>query len=236
MNRELTDLSSARVQITIWIKFIQAVEDDFGNMIRYDRVELPFNSGMMETHQGSNFDEIVDGTITHMLTQIENPALANSRFGFDEVLFLDINFHQLTLTRGSSYIPLPDWSAHKMGVINPKNENDEECFKWAVIAGLHYKKIKSHPERISNLRGLAGNYDWSGLEFPVAINKISEFKKNNNVSVNVLGIKGWKIYKCRKSKYNDRKNVNLLLITNGKRRHYTSVKQTISYSTWLQKT
>ena len=33
-----------------------------------------------------------------MKTQIENPALANSRFIFDEVLFTDINFHQLNLT------------------------------------------------------------------------------------------------------------------------------------------
>ena len=33
-----------------------------------------------------------------MKTQIENPALTNSRFVFDEVLFLDVNFHQLDLT------------------------------------------------------------------------------------------------------------------------------------------
>ena len=64
-----------------------------------------------------------------MKTQIENPALTNSSFGFDEVLFLDVNFHQLNLTRGSSYIPLPNWIANKKAVINPKNENDEECFK-----------------------------------------------------------------------------------------------------------
>ena len=28
----------------------------------------------------------------------------------------------------------------KKAVINPKNE-DEECFKWAVIAALHYEEI-----------------------------------------------------------------------------------------------
>ena len=37
-------------------------------------------------HQGSDLDQIVDGMITHMKTQIENPALLNSRFRFDEVL------------------------------------------------------------------------------------------------------------------------------------------------------
>ena len=76
-----------------------------------DRVELAFNSRMTNVHQGSDLEQIVDETITHMMTQIENPALLNSRFRFDEVLFLDINFHWLSLTRGSSYLPLPDWLA-----------------------------------------------------------------------------------------------------------------------------
>ena len=50
-------------------------------------------------HQGSDLDQIVEGMITHMKTQIENPALLNSRLRCDEVLFLDISFHQLNLTR-----------------------------------------------------------------------------------------------------------------------------------------
>ena len=69
-------------------------------------------------HLGSDLDQIVDGMITHMKTQIENPALLNSRFRFDEVLFLDVNFHRLNLTRGSSYLPLPDWIEKKKAIIN----------------------------------------------------------------------------------------------------------------------
>ena len=70
------------------------------------------------------------------------------------------------------------------------------------------------------------NYNWSGLEFPVAINKISKFEKNNNdIVVNVLGIKGKRIYICRNSKHYNRMNVvNLLLIDDGEQRHYTVIK------------
>ena len=70
------------------------------------------------------------------------------------------------------------------------------------------------------------NYNWSGLEFPVAINKVNEFKKNNNdIVVNVLIVKGQRIYICKNSKHYDRKNVvNLLLITDSERRHYTAIK------------
>ena len=78
-------------------------------------------------------NKIVTAMITHMAQQIENPVLSDSKFIFEEVLQTDVDFHRLNLTRGSSYIPLPDWLACKKAIINPRNE-DLECFKWAVIA------------------------------------------------------------------------------------------------------
>ena len=63
-----------------------------------DRVRLLFNSLMTDIFQGSDLNEIVNGTFAHMKTQIKNPALANSRFIFDKVLFMYINFHQMNLT------------------------------------------------------------------------------------------------------------------------------------------
>ena len=134
-----------------------------------------------------------------MKTQIENPALANSRFRFDELLFLDINFHQFNLTRGSSYLPLPGWVSRKGGVNNPRNENTEECFKWAVTAALDYVDTNSHAERIP--------------------------EKKNDVIVNVLGVEEKKVYILRGKKHDYRKKVaNLLLIADSERRHYTLIK------------
>ena len=227
MNRELMDLGSARVQMTPWIRFRQALYDDFGSIIGLNRERLPFSRRMTEIRQGSDLDEMIDEMLAHMKTQIENPALVNSRFVFDEVLYINIDFYQLNLTRCSSYIPLPNWIASKKAVINPKNENDEECFKWAVTAATHYKEIGKDPQCISNIMRNTNNYNWSGLEFPVAINKINEFEKNNDIAVNVLGVKGQKIYICRNSKYHDRKNVaNLLLIESFRSKTSTSTSTT----------
>ena len=36
----------------------------------------------------------------------------------------------------------PNWIVSKKETINPKNEKDNECFKWAIIGGLNYNKIK----------------------------------------------------------------------------------------------
>ena len=101
---------------------------------------------MIEVFPGTDLNELINEMFAHMKTQVENPALVNSRFVFDQVLFLDVNFNKLNLTRGSSYFPLPDWISHKKAVINPWNEEDEECFKWAVLTALHHEDIGSHPE------------------------------------------------------------------------------------------
>ena len=154
---------------------------------------------MTNVYRGSDLDQVVNGMIAKMKTDIENPALLNSRFVFDEALYIDVNFHQLNLTRGSSYLPLPDYIANRKAVINPQND-DEECFKWSVIAADRWMDIGSHPEKVSNLKEFADNYDWSGLEFPVSIKDIGKFGTRNNVSVNVLAVESRDNYIHRKGR------------------------------------
>ena len=120
IKQELKTRTSARIQTTACIRFVR--DDEEGQ----ERVELAFNSLMTSVYRGSESDQIVDGMIANMKFQIENPALLNSRFVFNEFLYLDINFHQLNLTRGISYLLLPDFIAKRKAVINPQNE-DEEC-------------------------------------------------------------------------------------------------------------
>ena len=95
IKRELKTRTSARIQTTAWIRFVR--DDEEGQ----ERVELAVNSLMTSVYRGSEPDQIVDRMIVNMKFQIENPA--NSRFVFDEFLYLDVNFHQLNLMRGSSY-------------------------------------------------------------------------------------------------------------------------------------
>ena len=153
-------------------------------------VEKVFNSKMTEVFQDSNTEELLQNMFAYIKTQIENPKLPKSGFTLDSITQLDTGFHKLRLTRGSSYIQVPEWITKKKAVkINPQNRYDEECFKWGVIASLHHEEIDSHPERITKLQHYEDQYNWQGLEFPVAINKIDKFEKNNeDIAVNVLYI------------------------------------------------
>ena len=214
IKRELKTRTSARIQTTAWIRFVR--DDDEGQ----ERVELAFNSLMTSVCRESETDQIVNGMIANMKFQIENPALLNGRFVFDEFLYLDINFHQLNLMRGSSYLPLPDWLVRKKAIINPHND-DEECFKWSVIAAENVGM--KNPQRVSNLRKFADNYDWSGLKFPVSTKDLRKFETKNNVSVNVLAVEGRDIYIHRKGRRMGR-DINLLLISEDGINHYTAIK------------
>ena len=84
--------------------------------------------------------------------------------------------------------------------------------------------IDSHPERVSNLREFANNYDWSGLEFPVSLKQIGKFEAKNNISVNVLGLEGKDIYILRNSNRSDYREINLLMISEDGINHYTTIK------------
>ena len=151
----------------------------------------------MNVYNLRDMNEIVNEIIAHMKQQIENPALLNSRFVFDKVLHMDVDFHRLNLTRGSSYLLLPEWLARKKVIINPLNE-DQECFKWAVIAALRWENIDRNPQRISKLKKFEADFDWSGIGFPVSFRDIQGFEFRNQISVNILAIEGRQIYICRK--------------------------------------
>ena len=215
LNKETMN-RAVRSQATIWIRFVRD---------EVEQVSLAFNSRMMTVYNLNDKNEIVTAMIEHMAQQIENPALRNSKLVFERVLYMDIDFHRLNLTRGSSYVPLPDWLMKKKAMINPKN-SDMECFKWAVIAAIKWEEIGNNPERISKLKRYEGDFDWSDIEFPVSFRDINKFERNNEIGVNILAIENKKTYICRKGKdYN--RIVNLMLMTdveNPNKKHYIAVK------------
>ena len=215
LNKETTN-RAVRSQATTWIRFVRD---------EVEQVSLAFNSRMMTVYNLDDKSEIVTAMIEHMAQQIENPALRNSKFVFDRVLHMDIDFHRLNLTRGSSYVPLPDWLMKKKAMINPKN-SDMECFKWAVIAAMKWEEIGNNPERVGKLKRYEGEFDWSGLEFPVSFRDINKFERNNEIGVNILAVENKNIHICRKGRDYDR-IVNLMLIANVEnpnKKHYVAVK------------
>ena len=203
---------AVRTQTMTWIRFRKDGE----------LVELAFNSRMANVYNLSDMNEKVNEMIAYMKQQIENPALSNSRFVFDEVLHMDVDFHRLYLMRGLSYLPLPEWLARKKVIINPKNA-DQECFKWAIIAASRWEKINRDPQRISKLKKFKANFNWSGIGFLVSFRDIKGFKFRNQISINILAIEDRQIYICRKGD-NYECTINLILITKNNGKRYIAIE------------
>ena len=99
--------------------------------------------------------------------------MSNSSSMLDKIMHLWINF-ALALTRGSSCIKLPDSIKNKKAPKNPKH--NKRYFKCAFIVILHLEEIRSDPEQILNLTDDEDGYNWNGLEFPLAVQKLGKLK------------------------------------------------------------
>ena len=79
---------------------------------------------------------------------------------------------------------------------------------WAIIIILHREEIGHHPERVTNLWQYI-SYDWSDLEFPVSPRDIHIWERNNNIRVNVLGLRGSNPYMIYNSQFQSQRHLNL---------------------------
>ena len=152
----------------------------------------------------------------------------NERSGwvFDHIVDLRIHINPFQLFSGSSYIPLPPKLAAKKAIINVKNEEDQECFKWAVTSAVFPNK--DHPYRLNKeMRENSEKFDWSGIEFPVsalATNQVDKFENQNNYGINILGYENGELTLIRRSSKLGIPKINLLLISNDETNHYCWIK------------
>ena len=155
--------------------------------------------------------------------------MKGSEFEFDGVNFLYYGFNKISLNRGGSYINSPKWLKDKKSTINPKN-NDDKCFQYAVTLALNLDKIKKDPQRISKIKPFIEQYNWKDIDFPSTSKDWRKLELNNKIALNILYVphntRKINLNKSYKSKHNLTcdKQVILLMITDGEKWHYLTVK------------
>lgn len=151
------------------------------------------------------------------------------------IMHLEVNINQYKCIKGSNYIPLPPSILKKLACINIQN-NDEYCFKWALISALNSVVLNSNrctSYKINNIEdevlvlenGIVLNF--KNLNFPLKINEIKIFEVNNSdISINVFGLDEdnrviGPYYFTQKEKSN---HINLLLLEDVEKSHYIWIK------------
>ena len=108
--------------------------------------------------------------------------MKGSSYIFERIDFLEYHLHKISLNRGSSYIESLEWLHNKGVTINPKNTKDNNCFQYAITAGLNYQNIDCHPERISKIKPFINNHNWKDIEFPSHFKDWRKFECNNKAN------------------------------------------------------
>ncbi|XP_022800154.1 uncharacterized protein LOC111338012 [Stylophora pistillata] len=212
-------------QKNIKIEFIFRCEMVKKNIIT-DEVEMMiayFNSSQKIVFQETDREEIYDECVEKMMESLAEFQRRGSGWVFNRVEGLDLHTVKYTPLKGSSYIKLPKHLANKKAIINMKNK-DDECFKWCVTRALN--PVPSHPEHITKiLKKQAEKFVWDGIEFPMEVKSISRFEKlNPEIGVNVYMYENG-LNPLRVSSRGHAVNVvDLLLITEGDKKHYCLIK------------
>lgn len=66
--------------------------------------------------------------------------------------------------------------------------------------------------------------NYQGVEFPVATKHYGKIEEQNNININVFGYEDKQIYPIYISKQNNENVLNLLLISDGEKKHYVLIK------------
>ena len=118
-----------------------------------------------------------------------------------------------------------------LGWLRGKKEaiiNNDNSFQNALDDALNYQTIKTNPEKISKLKPYINNYNWEGTDFPAGPKDWIKCERNNKtIALNILSIphNTKTIRIAYRSEHNNKrkKQVILLMITDGKKWHYLAV-------------
>ena len=117
-----------RIQISIHVNFISSRDTGETRTIYVwsDNVSIM---------RGSDADNIIKKIFKSFLQnyQEQSKVIKRSDFVFESVELIDYKLHRVRLKRGRSYIKSSKWLENKKAIINPNNENDDECFRWSTI-------------------------------------------------------------------------------------------------------
>ena len=171
----------------------------------------------------SDAGEQLTNSFQQLRNRIEYFQREGSGWQLNKVIKLEIKIADYTPIYGSSYIELPIELRNKKAILNIKNE-DEYCFKWAVLAHLHPIGHKDNPNRVSKYKDYESTLDWSGILFPTPLTDVPKFEKKNNISVNVFGFENGEVFPLLITKNSFETHINLLLISDGTRRHFCLIK------------
>ena len=134
-----------KIQVTMQINFASSLGTE-------ESPKMYSKSNNIEILMASETNNIINELIESFLQKYQNglkEKMKDTKFVCEIVDLLYYNFHKTTFQRaGSSYIKSYGWITNKRVTINPKNEDDSNCYQYAITVTLNHQNIRNHLEEI----------------------------------------------------------------------------------------
>ena len=183
-----------------------------------------FNSKTYRNLESTDPEKLVRKCFGKILGDIMEYNSNGSGWYFKEVVELEITTTEFNPTKGSSYIPLPDWITNKKAIVNIKNK-DEKCFLWCILRYLH--PSTDNASRLTDLEKYEFTLNTKGITFPMKLKDINKFEKLNPElpGINVFSVDDKKnIYPLRMADRDCLNTIDLFLYEEDGVSHYTLIK------------
>jgi len=173
----------------------------------------------------SEVSDVFRQFIDEVKGEIEAWSQRGSGWVVEGILDAFVNVSRYQPLRGGSYIILPEKLKNKKVIINVKNR-DNQCLRWALRAALFPATVGENPARLSSYPTEDG-LNFTGIDFPTPVKQIDKLEKQNpNLAINVFGWEKESVIVHRLGeKDGNVPRINLMLIEDGEKSHYTYVRR-----------
>lgn len=170
-------------------------------------------------------DHFQNDIIDHVVSRVDEVMIEGSGFTLGRIIELSVQMFKYEPLGGSRFMDLPPKLKNKRAIINLKN-TDNECFKWSILAALHYDEVRAKSRTKTNCaktyQRWTDELNFDGIDFPVRLNQIEKFMKQNKpLSINVYYFDMEKQRVCPlflASKAVENRHIHLLLLTKATRK------------------
>ena len=149
-----------------------------------------FNTPNKIFDKSSNSSQILNHFIEYIEAQSGEFEEKGSGWSLCKIVQLQINLNKYSPICGSSFVTLPSSIKCKNAIVNVFND-DQKCFQWSILSGIHYNCITHNREFVETYKkqchcGQSINFE--NCSFPMELKEIQKFEKENKISVNVFGL------------------------------------------------
>jgi len=195
-------------------EYVKQSQIENAALLKYSGKKDNYPSHFLDTNSFDKFINFFEVCLKEMLDRLEQIYGPSAVFSLGEQKIHILKYNPLS---GGSYAPLPPAVKNSKAVINIKN-TDNKCFLYSCVASRF--RAERDPERVTKYLPYLDDFKYSEADFPMKLDGIPRFERNNNVRINVYTWDSGQKVPLLLSRYKSEEIINLFYYND----HYSLIR------------